>query len=256
MAAIRSSLGLLAAALILGGCQARSAEPAHAARACSERVFEGTRFTACRYDARRDEIRILDADARGTLRSFDNLDQALGRDSKRLLFAMNAGMFDPAGFPVGLSIAQGVERHKINRASGGADNFSMQPNGIFAADAAGHVVIVTSKDWPPAGFHARWATQSGPMLVIAGKLHPRIQPNGVSLNIRNGVGVADRDTAWFVISEEPVSFGRLARFLRDGLGCRNALYFDGAVSSLWDPAAGREDSRFELGPLVAILKRR
>ncbi|HEY1607358.1 MAG TPA: phosphodiester glycosidase family protein [Allosphingosinicella sp.] len=246
-----------AAVLLLAGCQAHSApDPARTATACTERTFESTRFTACRYDARSDEIRLIDADANGPLRSFARLKSALGKDASRLLFAMNAGMFDPAGFPVGLSIEQGVEKHKINRRSGGSDNFSMQPNGVFAVDGVGHVAIVQSSDWPPAGFHARWATQSGPMLVIAGKLHPRIQANGTALNIRNGVGVSGPNTAWFVISDEPVSFGRLARFLRDGLGCQNALYFDGAISSLWEPAAGREDAAFALGPLVAVLKRR
>ncbi|HEX5182906.1 MAG TPA: phosphodiester glycosidase family protein [Allosphingosinicella sp.] len=254
---MRSSLEFLAAALLLAGCQAHSApDQARATSACTERTFEGTRFTACRYDARRDEIRLIDADAHGPLRSFARLKGALGRDSGRLLFAMNAGMFDPAGLPVGLSIEQGVEKHRINRRSGGSDNFSMQPNGVFAADGEGHVAIVPSGDWPPANFRARWATQSGPMLVIAGKLHPKIQPNGTALNIRNGVGVDGRDTAWFVISDQPVSFGRLARFFRDELGCPNALYFDGAISSLWEPAAGREDSAYALGPMVAVLKRR
>ena len=34
----------------------------------------------------------------------------------------------------------------------------------------------------------RLATQSGPMLVIDGKLHPRFEENGASRYIRNGVG--------------------------------------------------------------------
>ena len=64
-----------------------------------------------------------------------------------------------------------------------------------------------------------------------------------------------RDIAWFAISDEPVSFGRLARFFRDSLGCRNALYLDGGVSSLWDRPAGRRDSYSRLGPLVAVFER-
>ena len=110
---------------------------------------------------------------------------------------------------------------------------------------------------PSAGYdpaaRPRWATQSGPMLVIDGALHPAIQANGPSLHIRNGVGVADAERAWFAISEEPVSFGRLARLFRDVLGCRNALYLDGSVSSLWDRPAGRRDGAPELGPLVAVF---
>ena len=58
----------------------------------------------------------------------------------------------------------------------------------------------------------------------------------------------------FVISNEVVSFGKLARFFRDGLHARNALYFDGSVSSLWDPAAGRQDAGVPLGPIIIALK--
>jgi len=91
--------------------------------------------------------------------------------------------------------------------------------------------------------------------VIEGALHPAIQPNGQSLHVRNGVCAAGPDDAWFAISDEPVSFGRLARFFRDGLGCGNALYFDGSVSSLWDRPASRRDERAELGPIVAVFER-
>ena len=253
MAAIRFSLVLLF--VLLAGC--RQDDEAMAARpetACSERSFEGSRFTACRYDAAHDEIMIAVADSNGPLRSFARLKAALGPRAPRLLFAMNGGMFDAAGGPVGLYVQDGAEKHKINRRTG-PGNFHMQPNGVFAVDGSGHVAIVPSPSWPPPRFQTRWATQSGPMLVIDGKLHPLIQSDGASRYIRNAVGVADPGTAWFVISDEPVSFGRLARFLRDGLRCRDALYFDGAVSSLWDPAADRQDAREDLGPLVAVLRK-
>ena len=253
MAAIRFSLLLLP--VLLAGCRPDSkAVPAQPESACSERSFEGSLFTACRYDSGRDEILLADADSHGPLRSFARLKESLGPRARRLLFAMNAGMFDAAGAPVGLYVEDGAEKQAINRRSG-PGNFHMLPNGIFAVDARGRVAIVPSPAWPPAGFAVRWATQSGPMLVVAGRLHPLIQADGVSRYIRNAVGVADPRTAWFVISDEPVSFGRLARFLRDGLGCRDALSFDGAVSSLWDPAHGRQDQRQDLGPLVAVLRK-
>jgi len=167
---------------------------------------------------------------------------------------MNAGMYDEQGGPIGLYVADGRERHAINRRRGGG-NFHMLPNGVFTVAADGRVAVIPSADYDPS-MPPRWATQSGPMLIIDGALHPQVQPDGPSLHVRNGVGVANADTAWFVISDEPVSFGRLARFFRDGLGCRNALYLDGAVSSLWDRPAGRQDGRAELGPLVAVFTAR
>jgi len=93
------------------------------------------------------------------------------------------------------------------------------------------------------------------MLVVHRKIHPLIRPNGESLHVRNGVGLVDGRHAWFAISDEPVSFGRFARLFRDGLGCREALYFDGAVSSLWDPVSGRRDSSHQIGPMIAVFAR-
>ena len=189
------------------------------------------------------------------MRSFERLQAALGPRAAALRFAMNAGMYDETGRPIGLHVEAGKQVRRLNRASGGG-NFGMKPNGVFAVDENGRVEIATTEDWAARPRRASWATQSGPMLVIQGRLHPRFQANGPSLNIRNGVGVDSRATAWFVISDDPVSFGRFARFFRDALGCRNALYFDGAVSSLWEPAAGRRDRRAELGPMILVLDRR
>lgn len=92
------------------------------------------------------------------------------------------------------------------------------------------------------------------MLVIGGRLHPKFAPDGSSRHIRNGVGVTMNGRALFAISEGPVSLGRFARFFRDGLKTPNALFFDGAVSSLWDPANGRQDSHTQLGPIVVAFR--
>ena len=188
------------------------------------------------------------------MRSFERLRAALGPGAAQLRFAMNAGMYDEAGQPIGLYVERGRQLHRLNLASGNG-NFTMKPNGVFAVSDDGRVEIATSDAWRERPREVRWATQSGPMLVIAGHLHPLIRPNGPSLNLRNGVGVDAADSAWFVISDDPVSFGRFARFFRDSLGCRDSLFFDGAVSSLWDPGAGRMDQRAELGPMILVFRR-
>lgn len=113
--------------------------------------------------------------------------------------------------------------------------------------------IETSEAFAARGDTPLWATQSGPMLVIAGALHPAIHANGTSRLLRNGVGVRNPHTAYFVISEGPVSFGRFARFFRDRLGCRDALFLDGTVSSLWAPRLHRMDARVPIGPMAVVL---
>jgi uncharacterized protein YigE (DUF2233 family) len=222
---------------------------------CVSREFEGSRFIVCTFDARRDELLLASRGADGAyLRGFERLSDELGRDAARVRFAMNAGMFDARGAPIGLFVAQGEQQHSISLTDG-PGNFHMKPNGVFWQDESGAVHVDTSEAYNAEPRAARWATQSGPMLLIGGELHPRIQEDGPSRYIRNGVGVRDANTAYFVISSGVVSFGRFARFFRDELNCADALFLDGSVSSLWAPDMERRDESERLGPLLVVLSR-
>jgi uncharacterized protein YigE (DUF2233 family) len=165
---------------------------------------------------------------------------------------MNAGMFGEDGRPIGLLVENGKQVHAINLRKGGG-NFHLLPNGVFLVRASGKAEVLRSTDYKSSP-DVRFATQSGPMLVIDGKLHPKFDADGESQNFRNGVGIAPDGTPVFAISQDPVSFGRFARFFRDQVKAQNALYFDGAVSSLWDPASHRMDTHSELGPIVVVFK--
>jgi uncharacterized protein YigE (DUF2233 family) len=218
---------------------------------CNQQSFEGSRFTVC--DPGNGAIELVAAGRDETpVRQFADLEQRLGPRAEKVAFAMNAGMYDEDGRPIGLAIVDGKQKHRINRKEGGG-NFHLMPNGVFQLRDDGAAEIVTSKAWRPSPA-IRFATQSGPMLVIDGKLHPAFEPDGTSRHVRNGVGIAPNGRALFVISEEPVSFGKFARFFRDRLKARNALFFDGAVSALWDPANGRRDITRPLGPMVVAFK--
>jgi uncharacterized protein YigE (DUF2233 family) len=232
---------------------ALAAAAAIRAAPCTDATFEDSRFTACRYDARTNQLRLALTDGNGTpLRDFAALSASLGGDKSKVLFAMNAGMFDAAGRPVGLYVENGTERHAINRASGDG-NFHMQPNGVFSLGAKGMRLDATASY--DTGTKPLWATQSGPMLLMGGKLTPNISDDGPSHYIRNAVCVLGPKDAVFVISDDAVSFGRLARFMRGTLGCREALYLDGAVSGAWIPSAKRMDNRAPLGPMIVVLKK-
>jgi uncharacterized protein YigE (DUF2233 family) len=236
----------LAAAALLLGPRANNA-------ACTEQNFEGSRFVVCVFDARRQELRLVENGANGQpLRGFRALSDALGADARRVRFAVNAGMFNDAGRPIGLYIENGVEAHRLSLADG-PGNFHLKPNGVFWIGGDATVHVETSESYATAGRHPRDATQSGPMLVIGGALHPRFSADGESHYIRNGVGVRDAHVALFVISRDEVSFGRFARFFRDALQCNDALFLDGHVSSLWAPQLNRQDHGFALGPMVVVL---
>lgn len=220
--------------------------------ACSPRRFEGTAFTVCAFTSSAAAFSLVRTDAGGApLRQFSTLARAMGTRARSVRFAMNAGMFDIDGAPIGLYVEDGVVRHGLNRRTG-KGNFYLMPNGVFLIDAAGMPAVETSEVYAERKVVPRWATQSGPMLVINGAFNAQISPDGASKYIRNAVGVRKDHVAVFVISDEVVSFGRLARFLRDDLDCDNALYLDGAVSSLWVPSQGRRDNRAPLGPLLIV----
>ena len=112
----------------------------------------------------------------------------------------------------------------------------------------------TSTYLPDAMLPSKTTSQSGPMLVIDGELHPRFLPSSDSRYVRNGVGVSDDGrTAWFAISDQAVTFHEFGRFFRDGLGARDALYFDGSISRLYAPELGRADWGRSLGPIIGIV---
>ena len=230
--------------LLLIGCSQAVEPPLPPASACQDDRFEGSIFTVC--------------DGQGPIeihsgsRSFATLQARLGDRAHRVAFAMNAGMFDDAARPIGLMIEDGREVHAINRRKG-FGNFHLMPNGVFLVRRGGRAEIVTSEAFQPSTDIA-YATQSGPMLLIDGKLHPKIDPDGASHFVRNGVGIAPDGDPLFVISLDAVSFGKMARFMRDRLKVRNALYFDGSVSSLWYPVNNRTDAFTELGPIVVAFK--
>ncbi|HEY9217885.1 MAG TPA: phosphodiester glycosidase family protein, partial [Phenylobacterium sp.] len=180
------------------------------------------------------------------------LQSLLGQDAGRVRFAMNAGMYDTARAPLGLYVQDAAVVRPL-RTEAGSGNFYLKPNGVFSAGADGTLRIETTDAYAARGGRDRWATQSGPMLLVGGAVHPSFQPDGASRNIRNGVGVTGGSAAWFVISEDEVSFGKFARFFRDALDCRDALFLDGSVSSLWSPRQGRRDPRTDLGPMVVVL---
>jgi uncharacterized protein YigE (DUF2233 family) len=240
---------LLPLLLLAAGCA--QAQPQKVLQSfCREQVFEGSQFTVC--DNKGGNLRLFAAGSPGQpIRSFAGLMREV--DADRVAFAMNAGMFDEQGRPIGYAVVDGRELHKLNLRDG-PGNFHLKPNGVFIAGCGERAAMVIRSEAVAAlRCKPRFATQSGPMLVIDGKLHPKIQVDGQSRLIRNGVGVRG-GKAVFVISESAVSLGKFARFFRDALKTPDALYFDGSVSSLWDPANGRQDSHTELGPMVVALK--
>lgn len=241
---IRAALIALAAAL---------AAPAGAVE-CRDMDFDGNRYTLCEVAAGQEELRLFLNDDQGrVLGQFAAVNDRLAAEGRQLAFAMNAGMYHPDRSPVGHYVEAGREyRHVVPNA--GPGNFGLLPNGVFCIRPDRADVIETLRYVAEAPA-CSYATQSGPMLVIDGELHPRFLPDSNSRYIRNGVGTsADGKRAVFVLSRNAVTFHAFGRLFRDGLGLPQALYFDGNISRLYAPELGRDDPGFALGPIVGVVE--
>lgn len=164
--------------------------------------------------------------------SLSALRKELAAQGRQLAFAVNGGIFSRERAPLGLYIEDGVIMTPLNTGDGGG-NFFRKPNGVFSISDHGAQVTRT-EDYPPSG-PVRQAVQSGPMLVVAGRLHPHFIPGYNSRVIRNGVGVDGEGRTVFAISDGVTNFHDFGTLFRDRLNCPNALYLDGRVSRMYLP---------------------
>lgn len=222
--------------------------------ACERVEHREKSFTVCTVSIASDPLRLfLYSEEDAPFGHFSTLNRTLEDQGQELSFAMNAGMYHSDRAPVGLYVENGVETQGLIT-SAGPGNFGLLPNGLLCLqDGRADVIESLAFKANPRPCHS--ATQSGPMLVIDGALHPRFLPDGTSRYIRNGVGtMADGQTAIFAISNTPVSFHEFGTLFRDRLQTPNALYFDGNISRLYAPGLGRADAGFAMGPIIATTR--
>lgn len=237
-------VSMLALLLCCGGAQAVE---------CAVNTAGGTPFTVCSVDLKVEQLDLFWRDDAGRpFRQFTALRDALAAKGKQLVFAVNAGMYRPDFSPVGLYVAQGQQLAPLNHHVG-SGNFSQQPNGVFLLES-GSARVMTTEDYAKENPQPVLATQSGPMLVHAGEITTSavMNPNSTWRKIRNGVCAPSPDRVVFAISEAPVTFYEFAGLFRDVLQCREALYLDGTISSLYMPSFHREDRGPDMGPILGV----
>ncbi|MDX8436359.1 phosphodiester glycosidase family protein [Mesorhizobium abyssinicae] len=223
---------------------------------CRDLSFEAVPYVVCEIDLNSYDVGLFHAGADGkpygSLEVFDKAMKGLGRP---VLLAMNGGMYHEDLTPVGLLVEDGSERAPLNLADA-EGNFFLKPNGVFLIGRDGKAAVMESSAYAGAKPDSVFATQSGPMLVVDGALHPRFDQNGTSRYVRNGVGVRDGGTVVLAISRSEVSLGSFARLFRDGLSCRNALFLDGVVSALSDGDRMIVGGKYPAGPIIAVSARK
>ncbi|MEM7472807.1 MAG: phosphodiester glycosidase family protein [Pseudomonadota bacterium] len=217
---------------------------------CAQTTHLGDRYTICAVTVA-DRIGLWLNDTTGKpFGSFEAVDEALAPGGYELEFAMNGGMYHDDRRAVGLFVnEQGQQQTLMTRE--GPGNFGLLPNGVFCVEAA-RALVMESRQFEQTNPKCRIATQSGPMLVIDGEVHPKFLPDSTSKKWRNGVGVDRNAVTYFAISDNPVRFHDFATLFRDVLETPNALFLDGSISRFHAPALGRSDSGAPMGPILGV----
>ncbi len=205
-------------------------------------------------DTKTQNLQLFWKDEKGEiLKSFQNLKQYVERKNLTLTFAMNGGMFNKDFSPQGLYIQNKQTLAAIDTADGNG-NFYMKPNGVFYITTNNTPIICKTTDFKDNG-KVKYATQSGPMLVIDGQIHSAFKEGSPNLNIRNGVGILPDNKVVFAMSKTEINFYDFAKYFQN-LGCKNALYLDGFVSRTYLPEKSWTQTDGNFGVMFGITTKK
>jgi uncharacterized protein YigE (DUF2233 family) len=239
---MRRGLLIAGLALLLGGAVGPAAPALTAPLA--------TRFVSYVADPRRQPIQLFYQDDRGhRFGSLGRLRDWLAQRHQTLVFAMNGGMYRPGGAPQGLFIKNQKQVAPLDTTHG-AGNFYLQPNGVFYLTTGRQAGICATGAFR-GGPGVAYATQSGPLLLLAGHPNPTFTPNSSNVVVRNGVGLLPGGRVVFAMSRGPVNFYDFATYFQR-LGCREALYLDGFVSRMYLPAQGWRQTDGDFGVIIGV----
>ena len=146
-----------------------------------------------------------------------------------------------------------LNEKKIPESDPAWGNFYMAPNGVFLIDAKGAEILAASH-YTTANKKPRIATQSGPLLVLNNKLHPKFRKHSKSLRIRIGVGVNKKGEVVFALSMEAVNFHHFASLFKKQLHCPSALFLDGDLCKMVVPPEDKIPFTGTLGAMFIVTE--
>jgi uncharacterized protein YigE (DUF2233 family) len=217
----------------------------------NEQSIDG-RFVSYTVDAKKQDIKFYwKNDKQENFRNILNLKTWLTEKNQELVFAMNGGMYKQDNSPQGLFIENGETVISLDTSTG-KGNFYLKPNGVFYITANNVPIICRTENFNNDG-QIRYATQSGPMLLIDGRMHPAFKDGSTNLNLRNGVGILPDGKVIFAMSKKEINFYDFASYFK-ALGCKNALYLDGLVSRTYLPEKNWTQTDGNFGVIIAVTK--
>ncbi len=249
---MKTLFGLLMGVFIAFTARADDPDPAPAPPGLASIAWQGAHFFVRTVDLKKDDLRLFLRDDQGKLlHEFPTLEKYVAGKGERLVFAANAGMFQPDSTPVGLLIENGQEIAPLNL-NDGTGNFFMKPNGVFLINDKHEAHVIDSANYAALLSPPVWATQSGPLLVHGGDLNPEFIAGSANKKIRSGVGVRKDGTVVFALSAERVTFYQFASFFLSEEKCPDALYLDGEISSFWASSV-TSGPAFTYGPMFGLV---
>ena len=215
-------------------------------------IVEDERFISYIVNPKKQNVEFFWKNERGEhFKNAENLISWLKSKNKKLLFSTNGGMYKKDNSPQGLYIENTIIKSEIDT-SNGKGNFYLKPNGVFYLATDKNPMICKTDDFVNNG-KIKYATQSGPMLVIDGEIHAAFKKNSTNLNIRNGVGILPNNQIVFAISKKKINFYDFANYFKK-LGCKNALYLDGFVSRTYLPKKNWRQIDGNFGVLIGVTE--
>ena len=208
------------------------------------------RFINYTVDPKKQEIKLYWKDDKNqNFKSIENLKAWLEKHKRKLVFAMNGGMYKPDGSPQGLFVENQKTLSPLDTSIGNG-NFYLNPNGVFYITTDNIPIICKTIEFK-ANKKIKYATQSGPMLVIDGQIHAAFKEGSTNLNIRNGVGILPGNKIVFAMSKKELNFYDFANYFKS-IGCKNALYLDGLVSRTYLPEKEWVQTDGNFGVIIGV----
>lgn len=175
---------------------------------------------------------------------------AVARDSDAA-FAINANFFDPDRKPLGVIVSRGevIQRpHPVSWQS------------IFYATSKSRTAIVLPETWATVRDDAAMAVQAGPRLVADGRATGATRGNA---SLRSGVCLTADDRVVFFVTTmrrlydvDEMTELAVRGEDRGGLGCREAMLFDGGPSAQMYLAGSGISMEGDRVPVFVVARRR
>ena len=215
-------------------------------------LTEDERFVSYIVNPKKQNLEFFWKNEKGeNFKNAENLISWLKSKNKKLLFSTNGGMYKKDNSPQGLYVENTITKSEIDALNGNG-NFYLKPNGVFYLTTEKNPIICKTEDFVN-NVKIKYATQSGPMLVIDGEIHTAFKKNSTNLNIRNGVGILPNNQIVFAISKKEINFYDFAEYFKN-LGCKNALYLDGFVSRTYLPEKNWKQIDGNFGVIIGVTE--